>query len=368
MTPESVGLEVSIIRKIHEGLTLDVSLSLGRSRGVIFGESGAGKTTLLRLIAGLERPDSGSVRVQDSIWFDSSMPINKKLRLRGVGMIFQDDLLFPHLSVEANIRFGLVSMSRSEVDRRLEQVATLCEVAHLLKRRPETLSGGERQRVGLARAIAPRPKLLLCDEPISAIDFEGRFALLDRLREVQIVEQIPMLYVTHSPAEAIAFGEVLFRLEAGNVVDRGFPLDVLARRVLHDSRSSRLENVRNLLRGVIAGHSSDRGETFVLLEGGPTLVVPFADREVGSPATISIRADDVLLARGLMTGLSARNVIAGQVARLVVHGGDVEVLARTGTIEWIVSVVGPAATELGLCQGAEVYLIFKARSCHVLPA
>jgi molybdate transport system ATP-binding protein len=364
MSGEPEGIDAHIVRRVHDGLTLDVDLAMGCTCGVIFGPSGAGKSTLLRLIAGLQRPEEGHVRVAGTTWFDAATKTDRPLRSRGVGMIFQDDLLFPHMSVAANIRFGLAHLRRAEADRRAGEVAEMCGVADLLARRPESLSGGERQRVGLARALAPRPRLLLCDEPVSAIDLDGRFALLDRLRQAQKSESLPVLLVTHSPAEAVAAGSVLFRLEDGRIVDRGPPLDVLARRFA--AGSGRLDDVRNLFRGVISGHSAGRAETFISLEGGPTLVVPFAGGPEGTPATVTIRADDVLLARGPIVGLSARNVIAGRVARLVPHGGDVEVIARTGSVEWIVSVVAPAVSALGLVEGSEVHLIVKARSCHVL--
>lgn len=367
MSDTEAALDARIVHRVHPQLTLDVAITLGRACGVVFGPSGSGKTTLLRLIAGLERPESGHLRVCDTPWFDGSTHFHMKLRKREVGMIFQDDLLFPHLDVAANIRFGLGRLARAAADRRVAEVAGMCGVADFLRRRPETLSGGERQRVGLARALAPRPKLLLCDEPVSAIDLDGRFALLDRLREAQRAESLPVLYVTHSPAEAIALGNVMFRLEAGKIVDRGPPLDVLARRGSADSAASRLDDVRNLFRGVVSGQSADRGETFVALDGGPTLVVPYVDREAGAAVTLTVRADDVLLARGPISGLSARNVIAGRVARLVPHGADVEVVAKTGSVEWIVSVVKPAVAALDLGEGAEVHLIVKARSCHVLP-
>jgi molybdate transport system ATP-binding protein len=360
----SGGLQAKIVRKIHEGLSLDVDIELGRARGVLFGPSGSGKTSLLRLVAGLDRPDFGRIRIGESLWFDSSTKTNMSLRLRRVGMIFQDDLLFPHLSVEANLRFGLKSWSKRDADRRVQEIAMLCEVGHLRDRRPETLSGGERQRVGLARAIAPRPKLLLCDEPVSAIDLDGRFALLNRLRQVQEVEAIPMLYVTHNPAEAVSLGEVLFRLEGGKIVDQGLPLDVLARRKTYGN--DRLDDMRNVFRGVISGHSADHCETIVTLTGGPNLVVPFVDRSEGSPVTLIIRADDILLANCQITGLSARNVLAGRIERFVRHGGDIEVVVKTAEVVWIVSVVGSAAETLGLAKGSEVHLIMKARSCHVL--
>ena len=184
--PSDAGvLNVRLSHRIHRGLTLNVDLRLGREIGVVFGPSGAGKTTLLRLIAGLTHPDSGHVRLGDDILFDASRRIDRRLRDRRIGMIFQDDRLFPHRSIAANVRFGLKGWRRAEADARSAEVAALCGVEHLMDRRPETLSGGERQRVGLARALAPRPRLLLCDEPVSALDLASRYAMVGRLRDVQ---------------------------------------------------------------------------------------------------------------------------------------------------------------------------------------
>ena len=353
--------EATLTRRVHPGLRLDVEISLDAECGVLFGPSGAGKTTILRMIAGLARPDAGSVRLGDDVIFDSARRVDVPIRSRRIGLIFQDDLLFPHRSVAGNVRFGLKGRPRAEADARLAEVAALCGVGHLLDRLPATLSGGERQRVGLARALAPRPRLLLCDEPVSALDLEGRSALVERLRAVRAAEAIPCLYVTHSPAEAIALGSRLFLLEGGRIVDRGPPLDVLAAR-----RGSLLEGVRNVLRGVVESHAPDGGETRVRLADGPALIVPYNGRPPGSALAVTVRADDILLARGPVGGLSARNVIAGVVDRVVPHGGEAEVIVKTGGVAWIVSVVGSAVEALGLAAGADVVLILKARSCHIL--
>ena len=184
-------LDVHLRHRIHPGLTLEVELRLGREVGVVFGPSGAGKTSLLRLIAGLTRPDSGRVRLGDDTLFDATRGIDRRLRDRRIGMIFQDDRLFPHLSVAANIRFGLKGWRREEADARSAEVAAMCGVERLMDRSPETLSGGERQRVGLARALAPRPRLLLCDEPVSALDLTNRHAMVRRLRDVQRAPRDP---------------------------------------------------------------------------------------------------------------------------------------------------------------------------------
>ncbi len=360
------ALRVQLTRTVHPSLKLDVSFELGAECGVLFGASGAGKTTLLRLIAGLNRPDTGRLELGPTVWFDHARRIHVPLRHRRVGMIFQDDLLFPHLDVAANLRFGLKGWPRADANSRLNQVSALCGIEHLLARRPETLSGGERQRVGLARALAPRPRLLLADEPVSALDLPTRNALVDRLRLIQRAESIPLLYVTHSPAEAVALGDRLFLLQNGTIAAQGNPLDVLTSS--HLGRNTHLEDLRNVLHGTIERQEPDRGETHLRLEGAnaPILVIPHREQPLGASLSVSVRADDILLARESPVGLSARNLLPGQVDRVLLGDSDAEVLVRTGATLWIVSVVRSAVSALGLEPGAPIHLIVKARSCHVL--
>ncbi len=357
----SLALDVDLNYQVHKDLRLEIALSIGRECGVIFGRSGAGKTTILRLIAGLARPDRGFVRIGGETVFDGQGHVNRPLRERRVSMVFQDDLLFPHRNAAGNIRFGLKGQSRAEAEKRVNEVASLCGVSHLLNRPTATLSGGERQRVGLARALAPRPALLLCDEPISALDLTGRRALIESLKTVQEAEAIPVLYVTHSPAEAVAMGSRLFLIESGKVVDRGAPLDVLARSGLGPD----LGDVRNDFAGVVEENPGGGAETFIRLSGGPVLVVPRRNDPTGSAVRVAIRADEILLARGAVEGLSARNVIAGAVDRVIPHGDEAEVLVKTGALTWAVSVVGTAVASLGLVPTAGVHLIIKARSVQV---
>jgi molybdate transport system ATP-binding protein len=356
-------LIVHLHKQIHERLCLDVSFSIGSECVILFGRSGAGKTTLLRLIAGLEQPDRGSVSLDATVLADTARRVCVRLRDRRIGMMFQHDLLFPHLNIEQNIRFGLNRLDRRSADRRLAEVSALCGVEQLLNRRPETLSGGERQRVGLARALAPRPRLLLCDEPVSALDLAARGEMIERLRIVQQAEAIPMLYVTHSPAESVALGSRLLLMRDGEIVDDGSPLDVLSKP--RDWPMEPIADVRNVFHGRVASHDFAAGESRLTLDGGPTLTVARRNLEVGATVTVSIRADDILLARGVVEGLSARNRIAGVVEQIVPHNGEAEVIVRAGESRWIVSVVTSAVEALGLTEGVEVVMILKARSCHV---
>jgi molybdate transport system ATP-binding protein len=364
--PPGEILDLYLIHQVHPALLLDVPLRLGREIGVVFGPSGAGKTTLLRLIAGLTTPHGGYVRLEGAALFDAAHRINQPLRRRRIGMIFQDDCLFPHLSVAANIRFGLKGWRRDLAEARLAEVAALCGVERFLDRRPATLSGGERQRVGLARALAPRPRLLLCDEPVSALDLANRRAILERLRAVQRAEAIPMLYVTHSASEAIALGSRLFLLENGRIAAEGPPLDVLGAAGRLGDRSISFEGVRNAFPARIEGHAPGQGASHLRLDDGPELVVRFLNRPSGSRVIVEIPADDILIARHPVDGLSARNQIPGTIERIVPHGPEAEAVIRTGRLAWIVSLVAPAVEHLDLKPGANVHMIVKARSCRVL--
>lgn len=359
-------LSVQVSRRVHDGLTLDLSLELDDGIGVVFGPSGAGKSTLLRLVAGLARPDSGRIALGNDVLFDSERRINVPLRRRRLGMIFQDDLLFPHLTVAANIAFGLADEPPRRRAARLAEVADLCGVGRLLDRRPETLSGGERQRVGLARALAPRPRLLLCDEPVSALDLPNRWALLDGLKRIiQAAEGPPTLYVTHSPAEAIAIGTRLFLIEAGRLVAEGSPLETLA-----GSRQAeflRVEGVRNVFPGVVAEQPDDQGATRLSLDGGPSLIVPRLDLPVGAAVLTEIRGDDILLSRAPVAGLSARNQIEGRIEAIAPHGHEAEIVIRAGETRWLASMVAAATSQMALEVGQPIHMIIKARSCRATP-
>jgi molybdate transport system ATP-binding protein len=364
--PCEEGLEARVTHRVHESLTLHVSINLGLQFGILLGPSGAGKTTLLRLISGLAQPDKGRVCLGGTVLFDSEQGVSEPLRNRRIGMIFQDDRLFPHLSVAANIGFGLKGYERGRARSRLAEVAALCGVEKLLDRAPEMLSGGERQRVGLARALAPRPRLLLCDEPVSALDLANRHVLLEHLRNVQQALAIPMLYVTHSPAEALALGSRLFLLEAGRIVAEGSPLDVLSQNGPFRVASNNWEDVRNVFTARVAVHTMPGRGSLVELDGGPEIIVPFLDRPRGTPVLVAVRADDIMLSKEPQSGLSARNQVPGVVDRIVRHGPEAEVIVKTGGITWIASVVDSALEQLDLSPGARVHLIIKARSCQVL--
>lgn len=195
-------------------LTMDESL---QARALaLFGPSGSGKTTALEAIAGLRTPASGMIAIGERTLFDSVGGVNLPARLRRVGYVPQDALLFPHLSVKANVRYGAPARAPDP------HVVEILELAPLMPRRVDGLSGGERQRVALARALHPQPSVLLLDEPLAAVDLAHRRRILDALIEIRDGMGIPIVYVTHAPEEAAAIANRVLMLEGGRVVKSEF--------------------------------------------------------------------------------------------------------------------------------------------------
>ena len=220
-----MGLDVNTIIQEGEFVTL-------------YGPSGAGKTSLFRILAGLLLPESGSIRVGDKVWFDSELKINLKPQERNIGMVFQDYSLFPNMSVRQNLEFALEKgQSRTIIEELLE----LIELNNLTNQRPAQLSGGQKQRVALARALVRRPKLLLLDEPLSALDPEMQSKLQDYILKVHQEYGLTILMISHDLIEVIKMSERVLLLKQGKVVNDGKPSEVLP-----------LEGLRNFLEGKLS--------------------------------------------------------------------------------------------------------------------
>jgi molybdate transport system ATP-binding protein len=189
----------------------------------LFGKSGAGKTTLLRILAGLTDPDAGTLVVGDETWFDGARAIRRAPQERKIGFVFQDYALFPNMSVRGNLEFALENKrDRAHVD----ELLALMELGALAHRRPAELSGGQRQRVALARALARRPRILLLDEPLSALDAETRLRLQDELLKLHRTFKLTTLLVSHDLGEVFKLSDRVLAIEHGRIVRQGKPLEV----------------------------------------------------------------------------------------------------------------------------------------------
>lgn len=218
------------LKRVYTGFSLDVDLNLpGRGVTALYGHSGSGKTTCLRCIAGLERAEQGFIQINDEVWQDSDNGIFVPPHKRALGYVFQEASLFPHLSVLANLQFGLKRIAKSQRRVDMAQATELLGIGHLLERRPQHLSGGERQRVGIARALLTSPKLLLMDEPLAALDSQRKSEILPYLQRLHDELDIPVLYVSHAQDEVARLADHLVLLSEGKALASGPIGETLAR-------------------------------------------------------------------------------------------------------------------------------------------
>jgi molybdate transport system ATP-binding protein len=220
-------IEIKIATAL-QSFSLNVELAFEARLTVLFGPSGCGKSTVLNCLAGLRKPDTGSIVVCGKTFFDAAQGINLPPQSRQIGYVFQNPSLFPHLSVYDNIAFGIDKWDAQKRDARVDELLELLNLSGLGNRRVRQISGGQVQRVALARALAPEPKLVLLDEPFSALDAELRNQLAEELLSMQKKLALPMVLVTHSRAEALQMADTVVLLDHGRVAAIGAPHNLLA--------------------------------------------------------------------------------------------------------------------------------------------
>jgi molybdate transport system ATP-binding protein len=345
---------------------LEVDFQAAPGFTILFGPSGAGKTTLLDCIAGLTTPDSGRIVLGDRVLFDTAHRINLPVAKRRVGYVFQPLALFPHLTVEANVQYGLAHLPPAERSARSSAILQAFRIPHLAQRYPREISGGESQRTALARTLVTDPAVLLLDEPMSALDAATKSKIIDDLRQWNQTHRIPILYVTHSREEVFALGEHVLVLDAGRIVAQGTPHEVIA--APQQETVAQLVGFENVFDAVVEAVSPQRGTMTcrVAGDGGPmVLETPLVRGGVGSALRVGIRAGDILLATAPPVGLSARNVLPGRIVSLEQH--DVIVTARVKCrVEVDVHLTLAARDSLHLAPGKEVWLVIKTHSCHLM--
>jgi molybdate transport system ATP-binding protein len=342
------------------GFSLDVDLQLpGRGVTALFGHSGSGKTTLLRCLAGLERASRGRLVFKGQIWQDDScwLPTHQ----RAIGYVFQEASLFPHLSVLGNLEFGRKRAGKipSTATRiALDQAIELLGIGHLLERKPDTLSGGERQRVGIARALAVNPEILLMDEPLAALDLKRKREILPYLERLRDELAIPLIYVSHSPDEVARLADHLVALENGRVVATGPLGETLARLdlpirlgedvgVVLDAVVSEIDATWHLARVDFAG-----GSLWTRDPGVP----------IGRHVRVRVLARDVSLALGDPGISSIQNSLEGRVETCGDddHPGLLLVRVQVGTSRLLARLTRRSAARLGISPGLPVLVQVKS--------
>ena len=344
--------------------TLDVGFTLTPGITIIFGASGAGKTTLLDCIAGLTTPDSGKIVVGERVFFDRNT--NLPVQGREIGYVFQDLALFPHLTVQKNVEYGLASVSKGERRKKSHAILESFRIADLGERKPGEISGGERQRVALARALVTDPCVLLLDEPMAALDAATKSKIIEDLRAWNTAHRIPIVYITHNREEVFALGDRVLVLENGRMIADGTPHGVMA--APRRESLAQLIGFENIFHAIVIAIQEKRGTMRCrIAESDVELETPLVRAEVGSTLLIGIRAGDILLATVEPAGLSARNIISGRVLSVVQR--DVIVVVRVNCgVEMEVHLTLAARDSLQLQPGHAVWLIVKTHSCHLMAA
>jgi molybdate transport system ATP-binding protein len=370
ITPASLSVRVRKTRseREHAPFVLDVALEIPTGITIVFGPSGAGKSTLLDSIAGLIRPEAGRISIGDDVLLDVERRIDVPPSKRKIAYVLQNLALFPHMSVEQNVAYGLAHMHMPQRATRVQSILQAFRVEKFAARKPGDPSGGERQRVALARSLATSPRVLLLDEPLTALDAGLKKSIMDDLRAWNAVQNIPILYVTHSRIEVDTLGERLVAVDHGKVSGAGIPHEVLdAPRRLPLAQALGFEN---LLGGRVTELREADGVMRVRLEESACEIeTPLGYAPVGANVKVAIRAGDILLATERPRGLSARNVIAGKIILMEQRGTMFIAKVMAGVEVGVVFTVHltPGATRaLELEANRPVWLVLKTHSCHVL--
>ena len=362
--PSIRNLSVRVVCRLSNSFTLDAEFEAAPGFTMLLGPSGGGKTTLLNCIAGLERPDAGRIVVNGRVLFDSSSRIDLPASRRELGYVFQDLALFPHLTVEQNVEYGIMNLPAGHRRKRMMTMLESFRIAHLIGRRPSEISGGERQRTALARALVTSPSLLLLDEPLAALDAATKSKILDDLRIWNAAHEIPILYVTHSPAEAFTLGERVIVMELGRIIADGMPNEVLAS-PRHET-IAQVVGFENVFDAIVISINESRGTMHCQLDGGATeLEVPLGRAEPGSKVRVAIRAGDIIIAAERPHGLSARNAFQGRVESIRREGVTVILMVEAGA-RFEVHLTPGAFADLNLSEGKQIWLVIKTYSCNLV--
>ena len=340
----------------YPGFELDIDLHLpGGGVSALFGPSGSGKTSCLRCFAGLEPGCVGRVTVAGEVWQDTSTRRFVPPHRRPFGFVFQDARLFPHLTVGSNLRYAMRRASGPEPVR-FDEVVRLLDIAGLMERHTDRLSGGERQRCAIARALLTRPRLLLLDEPLAALDEARKAELLPYLERLRDALSIPMIYVSHSMREVARLADHLVLLERGRVQASGDVTEITAR---IDLELSDDDQAGVVLFAHCAAHDADFALTRVQFDGG-ALWLPRVACQIGHALRVRVAASDVSLALEQPRATSILNVLPATVAaRRDDERGRTLIQLDVGGTPLLSRVTRRSATVLGLTAGQQVFAQVK---------
>jgi molybdate transport system ATP-binding protein len=352
-----MNAEIAIAHR-RNGFTLDAAFRFF-TPGVtaLFGPSGAGKSTLIHAIAGLFRPDEGHIRIDGETLFDSRTGVFVPAPARRLGVVFQDARLFPHLSVKDNLLYGWRRAKDRAEAGEIDRIIQLLGLDRLLARNPRSLSGGEKSRVALGRALLMRPRALLLDEPLAALDAARKSEILPYLENLRDAARLPILYVSHSLDEVARLADRMILIADGRTVAEGSVFELTARLDLTGGRALLPGTV---LEGTVSHHDAAYGLSEIAI-GEEKLTVPYTGKARGEKVRIRIDPEDVMLALNRPEGVSANNILPVRIAALK-RGEDAhcDVQLAFGNARLIARVTRRSAERLALREGMTVFAVIKS--------
>ncbi len=352
-----MSLSVSLTHRLGD-FALDVSFEAPDGVTMLYGRSGSGKTTIVNALAGLIQPDAGRISIGNVSLYDSKAGVSLPAHKRQVGYIFQEGRLFPHLTVQQNLTYGKWFASRREARADRSKIVEMLGIGPLLNRRPDGLSGGEKQRVAIGRALLARPRLLLADEPLAALDDARKDEILPYFERLRDELDVPIVYVSHASAEVTRLADTLVVLENGRLVRAGPATEVLSDPGVTPLGAGAAGVI--LEAQVVAHH--DDGVTEVVA-GGIPLLLPQMQASVGAHLRLRIEAQDVMIALARPQEISALNVLPATVAALRMGDGPgALVQLRSGKNLLLSRVTRRSVEALGLREGKPVFAVLKAVS------
>jgi molybdate transport system ATP-binding protein len=350
-------------KRFHGGPTIDVDFvqsTTGFSVTAMIGPSGCGKTTMLRCLAGLMTPDHGTIQFCDRTWFNSGKKTDLSPQQRDIGFLFQGYALFPHLTVEDNIGFGLRSFTEPDRRNRVAEIIRQFDLKGLEQRLPRQISGGQQQRVALGRVLARRPRLLLLDEPLSALDTMLREQLRVELRQTLGEFKAPVILVTHDRVEAISLADRVAVMDAGKIEQIGSIQDVFSRP--KNERLARIAGVET----VAAGEILESHEGLVTVQVGSASLLAIAPTTPTRMVYVCIKGEDVSLSTDFNDTTTVRNQLPAIIRSLTPEGPLIRVVLDCG-FDLTALITSPASEDLKLKVGTCVTAMIKAPAIHLIP-
>ncbi|MCY4304672.1 MAG: molybdenum ABC transporter ATP-binding protein [Aestuariivita sp.] len=353
-----MSLSVSLFHKAKH-FKLDIEFSASQGITVLFGQSGTGKTTVINSIAGLFRPQKSNIQLNEELLQSSHSGKFIPAHKRRLGYVFQEGRLFPHLTIQQNLEYGLRIAPNNAKGPNTEEIAELLGIKFLFKRYPRTLSGGEKQRVAIGRALLSRPKMLLMDEPLASLDDSRKAEILPYLEQLRDQFALPILYVSHSVSEVARLATTIVVLESGKTVCSGPANMILSNpNLVHQIG---IRNAGALISARVIAHHLD-GVSELETSGGH-LFIPLVNTNVGSLTRIRILAQDIILSRDFPLKISALNVLPVQVSAVRKGTGPgFFVQIKSGTDHLLARVTQRSARNLEIEIGKKFYAIIKTVS------